>query len=402
MAVVESNRTQRESLVVFFGGPSVEHEIAVLTGLQLIKAIDQTQYRICPVYVAPDGKWYTGKELLARSFYRNLAANLRQLKQVTMLPIPGSTDLFLIDSRSKVDSARPIISPSAAILAFHGQYGEDGSFQGLMEICGLPYVSPGILSASVAMDKAVCKAALRGIGIPVLPFSVLGKADAMRCFGQSVSSLEQSAELGGYPLFVKPCHLGSSIGIGRACDRSELSALLANVFRFDTQAIIEPALQNIMEINISVKEGHPPQASVVEVPYSESGILSFEDKYLRDSGKKGQGSRGMASLTRAINPKDLDRDVKESVREMALSAFSFLNCSGVVRFDFMLDLNTRNIYFNELNTIPGSLAFYLWAESKPRLLYTELLSSLVEQAKSRKALASSVKREVEFRALKRD
>jgi len=203
-----------------------------------------------------------------------------------------------------------------------------------------------------------------------------------------------------FPLFVKPNHLGSSIGVSRADTFEELNAGLAKVFQYDDQAIIEPCLENILEINMAVLDGKPPRASLVETPIPTRGALSYEDKYMRQGSKKsGNRASGMASLSRLIDPDTLDSEIKTQVQEFGLNAFQILECSGVCRFDFMMDTKTGSVYFNEVNPIPGSFSFYLWDQLSPKILFTDLLESLIVSAKEKKTLQRSLNREFGFHAL---
>jgi D-alanine-D-alanine ligase len=172
------------------------------------------------------------------------------------------------------------------------------------------------------------------------------------------------------------------------------------VFRFDTHALIEPCVNEIMEINCSVREHDGIHASVVEIPVSQSGVLSYEEKYLRGGGKKTGQSAGMASLTRVIDPQDLDPDIKNSVVELATRSFTVLGCSGVARLDFIVDLATGKLYFNELNAFPGSCSFYLWVRSHPRVLYTSLIHNMIETALMHHATAASLDRNIGLKALR--
>jgi D-alanine-D-alanine ligase len=201
-------------------------------------------------------------------------------------------------------------------------------------------------------------------------------------------------------LFVKPCNLGSSIGVSRVKNVSELPGALTKVFKYDTLALIEPCVTEIMEINVSVRDAGRIEASVVEIPVSESGVLSYEEKYLRPGGKKSGPSQGMASLSRIIDPPDLDSDIKERVIALGIRAFELLGCSGVARLDFIFDLAKSELYFNELNAFPGSCAFYLWARSSPRVLYTELINQMITTALDHYAVKSSLDRDIGLKALR--
>jgi D-alanine-D-alanine ligase len=183
---------------------------------------------------------------------------------------------------------------------------------------------------------------------------------------------------------------------------SQLAPALAKVFRYDTVALIEPCVSQIMEINVSIRDYNGAQASVVEIPVSESGVLSYEEKYLRGGGKKtGESqSQGMASLTRVIDPQDLDESLRSRVIEYGKKAFPLLGCSGVARLDFIVVLATEQLYFNELNAFPGSCAFYLWSRSKPRILYTDLIDQMIETGLKTFAEQASLDRNIGLKALK--
>ncbi|MCB0345592.1 MAG: hypothetical protein KDD66_10765 [Bdellovibrionales bacterium] len=402
---MKNGSNKRKTVGVIFGGRSVEHEISVITGLQLIRALDVERYDVIPIYIAPNGHWYVGEQLLERSFYKGLPGCLNELTEVTLLPVPDSEGVTVIGSSAETPVGRfsraEQIPIDVYFLAFHGEFGEDGCVQGLMELADAAYTGGGVLSSSVAMDKYICKSVLHDHGIPVLPGVVVRKEDALKDFDSALKSVFEGGELKDFPVFVKPCHLGSSIGIAKAENEVELRSALALVFRHDNSAIVEPFLSEMFEINVSILEEEEPVASVVEIPVSASGVLSYEDKYLREgaSKKTGEESGGMANLTRDIDPQHLDPAIKERVIGYAKKAVRVLECSGIVRFDFMYDTKTDNIYFNELNPMPGSFAFYLWVKSHPPLLYTEVLSRAIERAMERKSIKSSLIKELEFRAL---
>ncbi len=359
-----------------YGGISVEHEISILTALQAMSACDVTCHTVVPIYVCQEGRWWMGDALFNKDIYRK--RNFAKLKEITIPPKPGSIDIDVF------------------VPCFHGQYGEDGCVQGLLELTGIPYTGCGVLASALCMDKLACKRILRSEGIPVLPERIARRRNARRDIHSLVDQIEEMP----YPLFVKPSRLGSSIGVAPAKDRTELLAALAQGFRFDEVLLIEPCMQNLMEINVAVLEGDPPIASVVEVPASTQGVLTYADKYLRGGKGKGTGSgQGMASLVRSINPPSLDVAIKERVRDYALRAFDLLGCQGTIRFDFMMNTVTGDLYLNEANTLPGSLAFYLWSESEPRLLLTEVLERMIAGAIARRTDRACVESNVGFAAL---
>jgi D-alanine-D-alanine ligase len=250
------------------------------------------------------------------------------------------------------------------------------------------------------MNKYLCKRYLQVHGIPVLPALPVSREEGMKDIRRVTEWITSQEGFSQFPLFVKPCNLGSSIGITKVNDVSELPGALAKVFKYDTVALVEPCVSELMEINVSIRDHNGAQASVVEIPVSQSGVLSYEEKYLRDGGKKTGPSQGMASLTRVIDPQDLDEEIRKSVIEYGKRAFSILGCSGVARLDFIVDLATGQLYFNELNAFPGSCSFYLWVRSKPRVLYTQLIDDMIETALKTFAVNASLARDIGLKALR--
>lgn len=397
-----------KTVAVMFGGRSVEHEISVITALQMMQAMDTLKFKPIPVYVSTDGRWYTGLQLLDRNFYRRLSDGLSELTEVTLLPRPGVGGLTVVKSAGKQKQKNNsefnrLIPVDVFFPCFHGTYGEDGAFQGLFETADVAYTGCDVVSASTGMSKYHCKKFLEAHGIPVLPAVVVTKREFTKSGGEHIESIRRqilsTPGLTAFPLFVKPATLGSSIGISKASNEMQLDAALAGVFKYDTQAMIEPCVDPKMEINVSVFGAGDIRASVVELPIASAGQLTYEDKYLRGNSSKTGKSQGMESLSRLIDPADLDPNLKETARRYAAEAYEKLGCSGVARIDFMVDLRTDRLYFNEINTLPGSLAFYLWSKSEPCLLYTDLITGVIEQALRRQGDRASLKRTVGFAAL---
>ena len=390
--------SQRTRVGVLFGGRSVEHEISVITALQLISAMDTVAYEPVPVYIDIQGRWYTGQLLLDRAFYRRLPGALSELQEVTLLPNPLLGGLVCkVGDTINCANRIPL---DVCLMSFHGQHGEDGCVQGLLELAGIPYTGCGVLAAAVLMNKQICKSVAHAQGVPVLPGVVVEKADLLHDPAAAVQRVVSTPGCDRFPLFIKPNNLGSSVGIGRASNEQELLAALLNVFRFDLQALVEPCMTEMFEVNVSVLEGIPPVASVVEIPVSSSGALTYEDKYLR-GGKKTGANEGMAALTRMIDPPDLPSELREHIRDYAIRTFQALHCAGVGRFDFIVDKPSGKPYFNELNSPPGSFAFYLWEKSHPRRLYTEVITTIIEGALARASRRASLQCDIGFKALLR-
>ncbi|WP_397547263.1 D-alanine--D-alanine ligase family protein [Rhodothermus marinus] len=351
---------------VVFGGVSPEHEVSVITGLQAAAALDRTRYEIVPLYIAKDGSWYTGPVLLELEAYQDLDALRRAAIPVRFDPAVHGRMLLVEAMPRRWLWRRPRrYLVDVVLLALHGGEGENGGVQGLCETLNVPYTGSGVLGSALGMDKVLSKLLCREQGIPVVDFRWFREADWAGREEEWLDRLE--AEL-GYPMVVKPARLGSSIGIQRVEDRQALDAAIEEAFRYDEKVVVERAVRNLREINCAVL-GDPSEArpSVLEEPVRSdpSKLLTFQDKYMRGGGKAGrragkqQAPQGMASLDRII-PAPLDEAQTRAVQEMAVRVFQLFECAGVARIDFLLDDDTGQVYFNEINTIPGSFSFYLW------------------------------------------
>ena len=393
----------KKNVAVFFGGRSCEHEISIITGLQLIEYLDTNKFNIIPVYIARDGRWYSGQELLNRAIYKDFENKKKVLNEVTLYPYLGQKGLTV--TKKACFFGEKIIPVDIYFPAFHGEFGEDGCIQGLFELAGVPYVGSGVLPSAIAMSKNTAKTVVSQYGIPVLPSVTINK-ELVEKEGIEATKKEIFANNTlKYPVFIKPNNLGSSIGVSKATNDEELLIALTKVFKRDKEALIEPYMDNMFEINISVLDTTEGlRTSVVEIPVTDGSFLSYEDKYMREGkGKKKGGtpkrSEGMASLTRSINPVDLDEKIKNTVSEYAKIAYKAIKASGVGRIDFMYDKNSGTIYLNEFNLIPGSLSFYLWEKSDPVLLYTEELTKMIDRTFEVYSIKQELDRDTGFKAL---
>lgn len=396
-----------------FGGRSVEHEISIITALQLIETIDTVKYNPIPVYIAPSGKWYSGQALLKRDFYKGMPGTLESVQEVVLLPVPGINGLSVMAGKSKQtfslfgkqQQAPDVISVDVFFPAFHGSYGENGCIQGLLELAGVVYTGSDVVSSAVSMSKYHCKKFLESHDVPCLPSALLSREGLDLNPGEKLEEWRKAVlstkGLEKFPLFVKPANLGSSIGVARVTDEAALDAALLQAFKYDHQVLVEPCVESKLEINVAVIDDAKVRASVVEIPVSSTGNeLSYEDKYMRGGGKKGgSASLGMAGLTRVIDPTDLDPAIKSQAQELAVRSFTALGCAGVARIDFILDLEAKQLYFNEINPLPGSLANYLWVKSAPPLLFTDLLTLCIERAIKRDKTKRALSHDVGFKAL---
>ncbi len=390
----------KKTIAVFFGGQSVEHDISIVTGMQLIENIDKNKYDYLPVYIANDGQWYTGAVLADIAFMRNFDANNKELTPVFISPVPG--ERALISYHSGLLGMKKISFPfDVALLCMHGANGEDGSLQGVLEMADIPYTSSGLLGAAAGMDKVLMKAAFVGAGIPTVAYCLVLRDEWEADPDQAIAMVEAKLD---YPLVVKPANLGSSIGIGVAEDRDALFGSIEVATHYDSRVIVETAITDMMEINCSVLGyGSDVRPSPCEQPISWKEFLTFEEKYLSDtSGKTSADANGMHSMSRIL-PAPIPDETRDYIQELSCKIFRLMDCKGVVRIDYMIDKSDDNrVYANEINTIPGSMAYYLWEEDGLR--YPELIDQLIEFArvahrekhKNHFAFASDVLKKVNF------
>jgi D-alanine-D-alanine ligase len=368
---------------LIFGGRSVEHEVSVLTAHQAMAALPTDKYTPVPIYISKSGQWFTGDVL----------KHLENFKDLEKLVTMAEPVVFNVDAtqsgliHQKVQGQRnwlgrstsePSLEPiDVAFPLMHGSHGEDGTLQGLLEMADLPYVGSGVLASAIAMDKILAKRVLRSAGVPVIDDLYVSRA---RWESEPDAIVAEAESRFGYPVYVKPVTLGSSIGVSRAEDASALRLALDVAATYDSRLMIEPAQQDIIEINCSVLgDSTDARASVCEQPVS-NGTLSYEDKYLSGDKNGGSKGRGMQSAKRLI-PAPIDPDLTEDIQKAAINAFNSLNASGVVRIDFFVRPSEKKFYVNEINPITGSLSFYLWEPTG--VDFPELVTTLVEIALKR-------------------
>ena len=362
----------KTNIAVFFGCRTVEHEVSIISAVQAMRAINRDKYDITPVYVSKDGTMYTGDNLFEIENYRNLQELFKNAKRVTFIKQKDAVLMHCLDQKRFKKS--PDVAIDLAFPIVHGTNCEDGTMAGYFEFLGLPYISCDIISAAVGMDKAVFKDVLKEAGLPVLDY-IKFRAREYTLEKQTITNKIKTQI--GFPLIVKPVNLGSSVGISKVNTEAELDEAIRLAISFADVILVEKAICNLREINCSVLgDSDECEASVCEEPFMNDEILSYEDKYL-GGGKSGEASKGMASLGRKI-PADISKEKADEIRDLSCKIFKAIGASGVVRIDFLLDVDTDKIYANEINTIPGSLAFYLWDATG--LKYTDMLDRLVEIA----------------------
>ena len=360
------------NVAVFFGCRSVEHEVSIISAVQAMASLDREKYDIYPVYVTKDGEMVTGEALFDIESFKDIPKLLEKTVSVTferkngrVMMTRAKKGVFAKADQTPIDVAFPIV---------HGTNCEDGTMQGYFEFLGLPYVGCDIVSSAVGMDKAVFKDVLKRFDLPVL--------DCITFYAREYAAnkeklADEIIEKIGLPAIVKPVNLGSSVGIKKANDKTALMDAIDLAVSFADKVLVERAVVGLREINCSVLgDSDECIASVCEEPFMTDEILSYEDKYT-SGGKKTGGSKGMASLSRKV-PADLDQKRTEEIRDLACRIFKALGCCGVVRIDFMIDTSADTVYANEINTIPGSLSFYLWEPAG--VPYKELLDRMISLA----------------------
>ena len=361
-------------LGVIFGSRSCEREVAIISAVQLMNNVDTGKYDVIPVYISEQGMWYTGEALRKIETYKNFNPDGKGIEQVHLDVTAGSGALLatrpgkgLFGKPEQVVAARV----EAFVVVMHGLNGEDGTLQGMLELANVPYTSTGVAGSAVGMDKIMMKQFFRGADLPVLPDSWYTRSMWEKDRAAILEDVEKKL---GYPVFVKPANLGSSIGVSRADDREGLEDSLDLAFDYDRRVLVEKGLDKPIELNCSVL-GYDDdvQASPIEMPISAEKFLDFKEKYLASGG-----SKGMASLHRIL-PAPIPDELKERIQALSCDIFRMMDCKGVVRIDYMWDRNSDGIYITEINTIPGSLAFYLWENAG--LKYSRMIDKLVECAK---------------------
>ena len=361
---------------VFFGGRSTEHEISVISANQAMAAIDADKYNIVPIYIAKDGHWYTGEALTDVSNYKKgIKELLATCTEVYMRPVYGDYNLYPAKRSGIFDKGKPVATLDVVIPVLHGSNVEDGIFEGVLETIGIPYAGCNTLASANGMDKITMKMILAADGIPVVDYVWFTD----RQWGCDKDALIDRIEKElGYPVIIKPANLGSSIGIGSAHNREELISRIDDASRYSMRIIVEKMVRNLQEINCSVLgDADEYQTSVLEEPIKSGDFLDYGQKYM--GGSKNE--RGMQASKKRI-PADLPEDETKRIQHLAGETFRVLGCHGVSRVDVMIDADTREIYVNEINTIPGSLSFYLWEAAG--VGFTELMDRLVRLAFKRK------------------
>ena len=383
---------------VFFGGPSVEHEVSVITAMQAIQAMDPQRYEVIPVYTTKNGELYTGAHLAQLESYRNIPEALKQAQKVVLQK--EGKDVVLMLAKQKRFGSSIVTALDVALPIYHGTGGEDGVMQAHFERLGLPYTGPDVTSSAIGMDKWASKAMFKLHGVPCVEGVKVTQSQYFTDPEAAAQTIEKAV---GYPAIIKPYNLGSSVGIHKCRDRASLLEGLEDAFLYSQAVLAERAVQNLREINCAVLgDAEEARASVCEEPLNATDILTYADKYQsggkagKTGAKSGGGSKGMQSLARVV-PADLSPEMTEKVQQLAIDAFRAIGACGCSRIDFLLDNQTGELFANEINTIPGSLAFYLWEKSG--LTFSQLMDEMIRLALKRQRQQSLLHRSFETNLL---
>lgn len=362
----------KKTVAVLFGGRSGEHEVSLMSAHSVLSALDTSRYEILEIGITSQGGWLAGAN--AREAF--VCGDLGRLTPVFLSADPTRPGLFLLNDDGRIEKLAEV---DVYFPVLHGTYGEDGTLQGLFEMADVAYVGAGVLGSSVGMDKALFKDVMRANDIPIVEYLTVLRAD----IENDMQSVVRRAEaLAGYPLFVKPANLGSSVGITKCRARSDLVEGLMEATQYDRRILIERGVDNPREIEISVLGNDHPQISVAGEIVPGADFYSYEAKYILDSSE-------------LLIPAALSPEQAETVGQMAIKAYKACDCYGMARADFLIEGTTGAIYMNEINTIPGftKISMYpkLWQASG--LSYPELVNRLIELAFERKADRSRTVRE---------
>ncbi|MBZ0306992.1 MAG: D-alanine--D-alanine ligase, partial [Anaerolineae bacterium] len=362
---------------VIFGSRSVEHDVSIVTATQVIKALHPAKYNVIPIYIARDGIWYTGPNLTElKNFTIDNIADLAGTKETHLSPstryagiiTPPVAGRLGKNDFKELDVAFPVI---------HGSHGEDGTLQGLFEMANLPYVGAGVLASAIANDKVMTKTILKASGLPVLDkFVQFTRREWLENRQQILEKVEEI----GFPAFVKPVTLGSSIGIARVEDRDKAALHIDIAANLDRQVLVEQGVVgNMVEINCAVMGNEEVRASTLEQPVTYEEYLTFGQKYM------GDASAGMKSQERII-PAPLDDGLTLKIKETAVTTFKAIRGRGTARIDFLLSKDSSQFWVNEINTLPGSLAFYLWEPEglSPTAICDELIQLALDEHREKR------------------
>lgn len=355
----------KKKIGVIFGGISVEHEVSVITGMQVVENLDKSKYEAVPIFINKEGKWLTGEELFDFDNFKN--DNLENLKEVIVTSKFNDKKLYSHPNTIGFLRKKIEIELDVVFIALHGTYGEDGTIQGVFDTLNIPYTSGGVLASSVGMDKILMKDVYKSYNLPIVDYTWFFRN---KWFDDKETILNDIEAKLNYPLFIKPSNLGSSVGISKATDRKTLEESIEVAITYDRKVIIEEGVVDPREINCAVL-GYDDkvEASLCEEPVGWTDLLTYEDKYINSNTKGSKSGRNI--------PADLSDEKTKEIQEIAKESFMAIDCKGTARIDFLMDSEDK-VYVNEINTQPGSIGYYLWEPMG--MPFSKLIDRLIEIA----------------------
>ncbi len=363
---------------VFFGGKNPEHDISILTGHLILAGLKKAGITAHAVYIGKDGSWHLGDDLhdIANFKKQSDFAGLEKWR----IDLESSRGTMAFKQKGLFGKT---ITIDIAFPAFHGQNGEDGTIQGLFEIMDIPYVGCGVASSAIAMDKVLTKQLYEQVGFPTTKFIYFYKQDWEAKKDDYVMKINTGLT---WPLFVKPARLGSSIGIAKVRNGKELSFALDVAFHYDEKVLVEEGVPNVADLTCAVIGNDEPRASLVQESAFTEDFFSYEDKYI--SGGGAQLGNAKQSI---VIPAELDEATTAAVQNLAKEVFLKFECAGIARVDFLYDKESKKLYVNEINPLPGTLYHHLWEKSGIHLphLLKKLIALALEKNKKKKEFTST-------------
>ncbi|MBI4085005.1 MAG: D-alanine--D-alanine ligase [Candidatus Liptonbacteria bacterium] len=360
----------KKNVAVIFGGRSAEHDVSVITAHTPIiqSLISVGEFEVWPVYISKDGSWYSDQTMNDIAYFKreDFQTCLKRQKKVQILFDDG-LKLVWPGILSKT-----IIHINVVFPAMHGTFGEDGSLMGLLRMANVPFVGCDLFASAVAMDKVLTKQVIAAEGIPVVPYVWFLKSD----WKKNRNFLPEKAAKLKWPLFVKPVHLGSSIAISKVKDQTELENAIEVAFHYDDKVLVEESVQNLIEVTLPIIGNEELQLGAIERPLNKTEFFDFSDKYL-SGNKKGKGANNMYSEI----PANIDAEFVKQVENLGRRTYRALGCSGIARIDFLIESVSKQVYVNEVNTLPGSLYHHNW--KRVGVSGVELVKRLIVLAEER-------------------
>lgn len=368
-----------KNIGVFFGSQSPEHDISIITAQLAISGLKGLNYQVTPVYITKQGKWMIGEELGNLKMFTDPEKKVENEKKYSEYYLDLEESVGKMVFKRKGFAGKSIII-DLAFPALHGSFGEDGTIQGLFEMFGIPYVGCDVSSSAIAMDKALTKIVMNDAGVPTAKFVCFGRTNWNSDKSQVTSSIVSTLK---FPVFVKPVHLGSSIGIGKVKnqDLKDLENKIEVALHYDSKVLVEEGVENLMDVTCCLIGNKNPRASVLQESVFKNDLFDFEDKYLSDGG--AQIGKAQNSL---VIPATLDESTTKQIQEAAKAVYKALGCSGIARVDFLFNKQTKEFFANEVNPMPGTLYHHLWKASGLELdgLLKELISLAEEKYKQKR------------------